>query len=84
MARIAWDDASTHGKFISYYKESNQHPSDCQFSCPHSTVTRRYILDKLGILPTMLRLLVRLRYLDSLGDNKKKDSRVLITSRRTV
>ena len=61
MPPIAWDDASTHGKFISHNKESNQQPSDCQFSCPHSTITRRYILAKLGILPTMLRLLVRLR-----------------------
>ena len=48
----------------SYNKESIQRPSDYQFNCPHSTVTQRFILDLLGDLPTMFRLLVRLRYCD--------------------
>ena len=82
MARIAFDDASTHGKFISYNKKSNQKPSDCQFSCRHSTITPRYILAKHDAPITSSVALIRW----SLGDHnsKKQNSRFPITSRRTV
>ena len=85
MASIACDDVSTHGKFISYIKESNQQTLRLSVQLSSFDGFSKIYTRQTGN-PTydapITSSVALIRW--SLGDNKKKELRFPITSRWTV